>query len=138
MAIVGCFVAWYVLRDRDQFFENNEDTTVDWGFLVGVEARYRFTDSAIDKGLFLQGTFGFEGWTITNDDQAQDDFDNWYTSLGVGYNWYPFKKPHFHLGASYNVVFILNNTDERSVGDSNYNIRPVVPPSLIPTIFLGF
>ena len=84
VAIIGCFVAWYVLRDRDQFFENNEDITVDWDFLVGVEARYRFTDSAIDKGLFLQGTFGFEGWTITNDDQAQDDFDNWYASLGVG------------------------------------------------------
>ena len=123
---------------RDQFFDNDEDITVDWDYLIGIEARYRFTDSHIDKGLFLLGTFGYEGWTITNDAGLEDEFDNWYASLGIGYNWYPFKKPNFHLGASYNVVFILNNTDDRSLGESTYNIRRVVPPSVIPTVFIGW
>ena len=124
---------------RDQFFDNNDDITVHWDYLIGVEARYRFTDSHIDKGLHLLGTLGFEGWTISDENGNEDEFDNWYASLGVGYNWYPFKEPRFHVGASYNVIFILNNSDERTVGQSNYNIRPVVPPSLFsPNIYLGW
>jgi len=123
---------------RDQFFENNNDITVDWDYLVGVEVRYRFTDSHINKGLYLVGTFGYEGWTITNDDGLEDDFDNWYAAFGVGYNWFPFKKPNFYLGANYNLIFILNETDERRFGDSEYKIRPVVPPSWAPNIYLGW
>ncbi|MEM6841677.1 MAG: hypothetical protein AAF632_05595 [Bacteroidota bacterium] len=123
---------------RDQFFENNGDITVDWDYLVGVEARYRFTDSNVDKGFYVLGTLGYEGWTISDQMEAEDTFDNWYSSIGVGYNWYPFKKPKFHVGASYNVVFILNNTNDRTVGQSEFNIRPVVPPSFAPTIYLGW
>ncbi|MGD1842864.1 MAG: hypothetical protein ACFB0B_18500, partial [Thermonemataceae bacterium] len=123
---------------RDQFFDNNDDITVDWDYLVGVEARYRFNDAALDKGLFIQAGLGYEGWTIIADDGAEDQFDNWYGSLGVGYILYPFKKKHFHVGGNYNVVFILNNTEERLVGESSYNIRPVVPPSFLPTLFVGW
>ncbi|WP_124147542.1 hypothetical protein [Okeania hirsuta] len=123
---------------RNQFFDNNNDITVNWDYLVGIEARFRFKDSPIDKGLYLQSTLGYEGWTIDNRKGMEDTFDNWYSSLGLGYNWYPFKKPNFHLGASYNIVFILNNTEERMVGESIYNIRPIVPPSFAPNIYLGW
>jgi len=123
---------------RDQFFKNDEDITVDWDYLIGVEGRYRFTDNHIDKGFYVFGSLGYEGWTIRDNDGNKDEFDNWYSSLGIGYNWYPFKKPNFHLGASYNVVFILNNTEERTVGQAQYNLRPVVPPSFAPTIYLGW
>ncbi|MEM6377317.1 MAG: hypothetical protein AAF705_03835 [Bacteroidota bacterium] len=123
---------------RDQFFDNNEDITVDWDYLIGAEVRYRFSDSPIDKGLFLQAGFGYEGWTITNDDGQQEGFDNWYGNIGIGYTWYPFKRENFHLGGNYNIVFILNETQDRVLGDSQYNIRPVVPPSFIPSIFLGW
>ncbi|MEM9328843.1 MAG: hypothetical protein AAGA85_24475 [Bacteroidota bacterium] len=123
---------------RDQFFANNDDIAVNWDFLVGVEAVYRFTDSAINKGLFTQVALGYEGWTITSDGGEEDDFQNWYASLGAGYNWFPFKKPNFFLGGTYSLIFILNETDEREAGESVYNIRPVVPPSLIPTIHVGW
>ncbi|MEM7109772.1 MAG: hypothetical protein AAF519_16215 [Bacteroidota bacterium] len=123
---------------RDQFFDNNEDITVDWDYLIGVEARYRFTDSQVDKGLFVQGGLGYEGWTVTSTDGAIEEFDNWYANIGLGYVWYPFKKPNFHLGANYSVVFILNETQERTLGASEYNIRTIVPPSFAPSIFIGW
>ncbi len=123
---------------RDQFFDNNEDITVDWDYLVGLDVRYRFTDSNVDRGFYALGTVGYEGWTITEDAGQEDSFDNWYASVGLGYNWYPFKKPNFHVGASYNLIFILNNTEERTVGDSRYNINSVVPPSFLPTFLLGW
>ncbi len=123
---------------RDQFFEVDEGLTVDWNYLFGGEVRYRFNESEIDKGFHLLGTLGYEGWTVREGDQASDDFSNWYASLGLGYNWYPFKKPHFHLGASYNVVFILNNTDTRTVGQSEYRIRSIVPPSWAPNLYVGW
>ena len=123
---------------RDQFFDNNGNVDVHWDYLVGIEARYRFNDSNIDQGFYLAGTLGYEGWTITSDTGAEDSFDNWYSSLGVGYNWYPFRQPHFHVGAAYSIIFILNNAEDRLVGDTNYNIRPVVPPSVIPTLYLGW
>lgn len=123
---------------RDQFFDNNGDITVDWDYLVGVDVRYRFTDSHVDRGFYVLGTVGYEGWTINDDTGQEDSFDNWYSSIGVGYNWYPFKKPRFHVGASYNVIFILNNTEERVVGDSRYSINGLVPPSFLPTFLLGW
>ncbi len=123
---------------RDQFFENDGDIIVDWDYLVGIEARYRFTDSAIDKGFYAFGTLGYEGWTISDGAAASDGFENWYASLGIGFNWYPFKKPNFHIGASYGVVFILNNTANREIGALEYNIRPVVLPSFVPTVYLGW
>ena len=123
---------------RDQFFENNEDIDVEWDFLWGVEARYRLNKESFDKGFFLVGTFGFEGWTVESESGVNDEFDNWYASLGIGYLWYPFKKDNFHLGASYNIVFILNNTEERTVGTSRYNIRSVVPPSFSPNLIVGW
>lgn len=123
---------------RDQFFDNAEDLTIDWDYLLGVEARYRFHDGPLDKGFYIQGTLGIEGWTASDVNSAEDQFDNWYSSIGVGYNWYPFKKPNFHLGLSYNVVFILNNTDTRLVGSTEYNINGVVPPNFAPTIYLGW
>ncbi len=123
---------------RDQFFDNAEDLTIHWDYLLGVEARYRFHDAQLDKGFYIQGTLGIEGWTATDVNGSEDQFDNWYSSLGVGYNWYPFKKPKFHLGASYNVVFILNNTDTRTAGTQEYSINSVVPPNFAPTIYLGW
>lgn len=123
---------------RDQFFQNNGDITVNWDYLFGLEGRYRFTDSHIDKGFYVLGTWGYEGWTIRDNDGNEDEFENWYGSIGLGYNWYFLKKPHFHVGASYNVVFILSNTAERTLGQAEYNIRPVVPPSFAPTIYLGW
>ena len=123
---------------RDQFFDNNEDITVDWDYLVGAEVRYRFNDSNVDRGFYALGTVGYEGWTIRDDAGQEDAFDNWYASIGAGYNWYPFKKPYFHVGATYNVIFILNNTEERVVGDSRYSINGVVPPSFFPTFLVGW
>lgn len=123
---------------RDQFFMNNGNIDVHWDFLVGVEARYRFNNSDVDKGFYALATLGFEGWSIEDQNGNMDEFDNWYSSLGLGYNWYPFKRPNFHLGVSYNVVFILNNTDERTVGQEIYNINQIVPPSFAPVIYLGW
>lgn len=123
---------------RDQFFHTSSNLKVHWDYLVGIEGRYRFTKSHIDKGFYVLGTLGYEGWTLRDENANRDEFDNWYSSIGVGYTGYPFKKPHFHLGASYNLVFILNNTHERTIGSLTYNIRPVVPPSIAPTLYLGW
>ena len=49
---------------RDQFFDNNEDIDVHWDYLVGIELRYRFNDGNVDRGFYLLGTLGYEGWTI--------------------------------------------------------------------------
>ncbi|MEO1253316.1 MAG: hypothetical protein AAFY41_00335 [Bacteroidota bacterium] len=134
------FEAGFELPDfaRDQFFNSAEELTVDWDFLIGTEVRYRFYDGELDKGWYILGTAGFEGWTILDDNGNDDPFENWYASLGLGCNWYPFKKPNLHLGASYNVVFILNNTNKRIIGANEYNINTVVPPSFAPTIHLGW
>ena len=124
---------------RDQFFSNDEDIDVNWDYLVGVEVRYRLNKSSFDKGFYVLGTLGYEEWTVEDDEETgEDSFGNAYASIGVGYNWYPFKKPKLHFGGSYNIIFILNNTDDRMVGNSIYNIRGVVPPSFAPVIYVGY
>lgn len=121
---------------RDQFFTvSNEDITVDWSYAVSVEARYRFSQATYDKGFFAVGAMGFEAWKV-NSEGAADEFDNWFTSVGVGYNWFPTKNNRLHLGLQYSLIFILNNTDERGVGDEVYNIETLIPPGLLPSAFV--
>ena len=123
---------------RDLFFENSDDLTVDWDFGLGLEARYRFNDSNLNKGFYMLSGVGYEGWTVNvTDDRSipKDDFTNLFWTLGLGYNWYPFESKNFHIGASYNLIVILNNTDDRNIGDVTYNINSVVPPSFFPTTF---
>ncbi len=134
------FVAGFEMPDiaRDLFFENSDDLTVDWDFGLGLEARYRFNDSYLNKGFYLLSGIGYEGWSVNVTDDSNiptDDFTNWFWTLGVGYNWYPFEKKNFHIGGSYNLIFILNNTDDRNIGDITYNINGSVPPSFFPTTF---
>lgn len=126
---------------RDQFFENQGNMDVQWDYVVASEIRYRFKKgNTINQGAFLSGALGYEAWTIENTSQnsLEDSFSNWLISLGIGYNWFPFKKQRFYAGASYNLIFILNNTEERFLGDALYNIRPVVAPSFIPDIEIGW
>jgi hypothetical protein len=130
-----------------QFFKNGENITVDWDYAVGLEARYRFRKKDNDiKGFYLLGTIGYEGWTISKAENAavvpntqqQEKFTTWYSSLGAGYNLFPFKKRGFWVGAQYNVIFILNNTNNRNVNGIIYNIKPVVPPALTPNLYIGW
>ncbi len=131
----------------EQFFKNGKNITVNWDYAVGLEARYRFRKKDNDiKGLYLFGTTGYEGWTTLKAENAtvvpntkqQEKFTTWYSSLGGGYNLFPFKKAGFWVGIQYNVIFILNNTQERNVNGITYNIKPIVPPSLTPNIYVGW
>ena len=122
---------------RDQFFESTTDNfTIDWRYAVSVDLKYRFTDAAFDKGFYTTISLGYEGWTIEAD--GENTFDNWFTSINVGYNWFPFARERFHLGAHYSLIFLLNNTNERQIGDNTYRLRSIVPPSYAPSIFLGW
>lgn len=125
---------------RDSFFNDNSAIDVDWDYAIGLEARYRFSDAAYDKGFYAFGTLGYEGWTVNEIGTSVDEsFDNWFSSVGVGFNWYPFKKKNFNVGLSYNVIFILNNTDDQTVGNTTFNIESVIPPSLVPSnIHIGW
>ncbi|MEM7552435.1 MAG: hypothetical protein AAF363_22320 [Bacteroidota bacterium] len=119
----------------DAFFDSSAPIDVDWDYAVSIETRYRFTEASYDKGFFALANIGIEGWTVSEDVDtgASDDFDNWFAALGVGYNWYPFKKKNFNVGATYNVIFLLNNTNTRQAGDTNYSLDSIVPPSLAPS-----
>lgn len=123
---------------RDQFFDINDEGTVDWTFAVGTEVRYRFTKSDIDKGFYLFGTLGYEGWKVLGVTNSTDEFTNWYSSLGLGYNWYPFKNQRLQIGAAYNLIFILNNTATRPIGEKSYQINNIVPPSFAPNLSVGW
>ena len=123
---------------RDQFFNSNNDgVTVDWVYAIGAEVKYRFSDAAFDKGFYAAFNLGYESWEVKQG-EAEDNFDNWFSSIDFGYNWYPFKKEQFHVGLSYTLIFILNNTEDRNVGDAVYNINTIVRPSFIPTILIGW
>jgi hypothetical protein len=130
-----------------QFFKNGKDITVNWDYAVGLEARYRFRKKDNDiKGFYVFGTVGYEGWKISKsedtavvpDSKQQEKFTTWYSSLGGGYNLFPFKKAGFWVGVQYNVIFILNNTNERNINGITYNIKSVVPPALAPNIYVGW
>ncbi|MEO1049268.1 MAG: hypothetical protein AAFX87_01490 [Bacteroidota bacterium] len=125
---------------RDAFFDDNEAIDVRWDFLVAFETRYRFNKENYDKGFYAQASIGYEGWTVEPvNGTGEDEFTNWFSSVGIGYTWYPFKKKRFHLGGTYNVIFILNNTDTRTVNEVEYNIQRVIPPSALPTsIYVGW
>ena len=125
---------------RDAFFEDNEAVDVDWDYAIGLEARYRLNKNPFDDGFYVFGTIGFEGWTVNEIGSEQNrSFDNWFASAGIGYNWYPFEKKNFNLGLSYNIIFILNNTENQTVGNTVYAIDSVVPPSIIPSnIHIGW
>ncbi len=130
-----------------QFFKSGEHINVDWDYSFGMEARYRFRkkDNNI-KGFYTLGTLGYEGWSITKQkDQTvvtntlqEEKFSNWFSSLGFGFNTFPFKKSGFWIGAQYNIIFILNNTKQRNVNGINYNIRSIVPPSFMPNLYIGW
>ncbi len=130
-----------------QFFKNGDALRVNWDYAIGLEARYRFNRKDNDiRGLYTYISLGYEAWAITKSDDSpmatgfsqKDNFDNFYSSIGIGYNLFPFKNKGFWLGASYGVIFILNNTSERTVNNSTYNIQPIVPPSFIPNIYIGW
>lgn len=122
---------------RDQFFKtSNEDITVDWKYAIGAELKYRFSEAAFDKGFYAAFNIGFEGWEVKNVETRE--FDNWFASVDLGYNWYPFKKKRFHVGLAYALIFILNITNEQLLDGATYNIRSVVPPTLTPTLLLGW
>ncbi len=122
----------------DQFFESEGDIAVHWDRLFGAEIRYRLIDADIDSGPYILATGGHEKWTVENVNTDEHEFTNWYSSIGIGYNWYPFKKPQFHLGGSYNIIFILNNHQQQQVGNEFFNIKSVIPPSIIPTLYFGW
>ncbi|MEO0471227.1 MAG: hypothetical protein AAF206_16480 [Bacteroidota bacterium] len=129
----------FILPDfaRDQFFSHKNDSiTVDWRYAIGIELKYRFTKASFDKGLYTAINLGYEGWTV--EAEENEAFDNWFSSLDVGYNWYPFAKKRLHFGAQYTLIVILNNTNEQRAGDSPFNIRRLVPPSLAPSLFIGW
>ncbi len=119
---------------RDAFFDDNQNIDVNWDYAVGLEARYRFSQALYDRGFYAFGVLGYEGWTIDEIGTRQEDsLDNWFASIGVGFNWYPFPKKGFNVGLNYNIIFILNNTDDRIVGDTRYNISGNIPPSIVPS-----
>lgn len=123
---------------RDQFFDfSGDDITVDWTYAIGAELKYRFSKASFDKGLYTAFNLGYEGWDVKNASQ-EESFDNWFASIDLGYNWYPFKKERFHVGVNYTLIFILNNTEDRTLGETTYNIDSIVPPSLIPSILVGW
>jgi hypothetical protein len=120
---------------------------VHWDYAAGLEARYRFRKKDNDiKGLYALGTLGYEAWTISKPTTVavvantlqSETFPTWYSSVGAGYTVFPFKKSGFWIGAQYNVIFILNNTNTRSINGQAYNIKPIVPPSFTPNIYLGW
>jgi hypothetical protein len=130
-----------------QLFTNGKSITVDWDYAVGLESRYHFNKKDNDiKGFYILGTIGYEGWTITKAKNAavipntnqEEKFTNWYSSIGSGYNLFPFKKAGFWIGAQYNVIFIMNNTNSRNINGVATNIRPVVAPTLAPNLYVGW
>ncbi|MEL7005523.1 MAG: outer membrane beta-barrel protein [Bacteroidota bacterium] len=125
---------------RDIFFNDNQAIDVHWDYLIGAEFRYRFNDNPFDEGFYAFGTLGIEGWTVTEiNTGSEESFDNWYSGIGFGYNWYPFKKKNFNVGVNYNVIFILNNTDDQMTGDTVFSIDSFIPPSLVPsTLTIGW
>jgi len=125
---------------RDAFFNDNEGINVDWDFIAALETRYRFNNSNYDKGFYATGIVGFEGWTVNEiGSDEETSFDNWFTSIGIGYTWYPFKKKNFNLGFNYNIIFILNNTEDQFVGNTTFNLERVILPGFIPSnIHIGW
>ena len=122
---------------QEQFFEFADDQlSIDWTFAIGLELKYRFSDATFDKGLYAALNLGYEGWEADRNDS--DTFQNWFTSLDLGYNWYPFNRARFHVGLAYTLIYILNNTDERQVGETEYRLKSLVPPSYIPSILVGW
>lgn len=131
----------------EQFFKNGKNITVDWDYAIGIEARYRFRKKDNDiKGLYVAGAIGYEQWTIKKGEGQtvvpntlqEDRFDNFFTNVGIGCNLFPFKKAGFWIGAQYDLIFILNNTDNRSINGVDYNIRPIVAPSFAPNLYIGW
>lgn len=122
---------------RDQFFNvTNEAIAVEWAYAIGAELKYRFSDASFDKGLVSVIGLGYEGWKVYLQDT--DEFENWFLGIDLGYNWYPFGKQRFHVGVNYSLIFILNNTDARSVGGNSYNLKRIVLPNYIPSILIGW
>lgn len=122
---------------RDQFFDIPDNSDVDWDWAFSSEVRFRLNENEMNKGFYLFGTLGYEKWTVSST-ADQGELRNWFSSLGFGYTWYPFKKEKFHVGGSYNVIFLLNNTNERTLNNITYELNSIVPPSLIPNLTIGW
>lgn len=123
---------------RDRFFSfSGDELNGRLSYAVSTELRYRFTDEPYDKGLYTTIYLGYEGWNLESEGLT-DDLENWFSGISVGYNWYPFKKKRFHIGANYILIFILNNTEKRRIGKTIYSINRISPPSFVPSILVGW
>ncbi|MEM7658508.1 MAG: hypothetical protein AAF399_20450 [Bacteroidota bacterium] len=123
---------------RDDFFQHQiEDLAIDWAYAIGVEVNYRFSRASFDKGFYVNGSVGYEGWRATEAANS-DEFRNWFTSISLGYNWFPFRRDRLHLGLRYSLIFLLNNTEPRDLGNGTYQLRRIVPPSIAPSVFIGW
>lgn len=129
----------------EQFFRGGEGIDVYWDYAVGLEGFYRFARERRSTP-YLKGGIGYEAWTITASGEAapvgEDEFGNAFANLGVGYRWYPLERAGLFVGGSYDVIFLLNNTDDRRLGAGDaaveYGLREVVPPSFAPWLELGW
>lgn len=129
------------------FFTNHDNMDIRWDYAIGTEVRYRFRRKDNDiKGFYALAGAGYEQWSVTPESEQprlpntvqEEQFTNFYTVFGVGYNWMPFRKRGFYVGASYGWIFILNNTDERSVNGQRFNLRTNIPPSFTPNLAIGW
>jgi hypothetical protein len=131
----------------EQFFANGDNLRVRWDYALGTEVRYRFNRRDNDiRGFYLMAGAGYEGWTVRarEGEAAQPStaqsvsFTNWYASVGVGFNWLPLRNRGLWIGIAYQTIWLLNNTDSRSVNGTTFNLRPWVSPGLAPTLSVGW
>ena len=126
---------------RDQFFEvSNDAITIEWPYAVGAEVMYRFREGAFDRGFFVAGSLGYEGWrAVRNEDfDLERSFGTGFAALDVGYTWYPFRARHFLITAEYSTVLLLNDTDRQALGDESFELRRVAWPRPIPNLLFGW
>ena len=126
---------------RDQFFEVSDDAIgIEWPYAVGAEVMYRLREGDLDRGFFVAGNLGYEGWRAVRNggSDAERAFGTGFAALDVGYTWYPFPKRRFLLTAEYTAVLLLNDTDRQAVGDETFELRRVAWPRPIPNVLLGW
>ena len=122
----------------ESFFEGHEGIDVEWDYALGVEGWYRF-DRKRRGSPYLIASLGYEGWEVTarGGGGSSDYVRNAYASLGAGYRWFPLERHGLFLSAHYNVIALLDNTDERRAGGAAYALRDVIP-GLIPSPEIGW
>ncbi|MEO1480817.1 MAG: hypothetical protein AAFU77_01840 [Myxococcota bacterium] len=120
----------------EQFFESTADIeslTVQWDYAVSLDLEVvAWSRSWIE--VFGRGSFGYESWDVTLEDESVRIFNN-YVSVALGATIFPIEDVPFFVDLSFSGIVLFGQEDAYALGDDEVELRSFATN---PSVSLGW